>query len=156
ESTAGGCRRRGTGRPCRCKGASLPDRPLALVGGTIYASPDAKPLADGIVFIEHGKVATASVTTVPPNTETLDCSGATALAGFCNSHVHFFERKWANAAAIPPAELLQQLQSFLTRWGFTTVFDLSSPWRNTRALRDRIEDGEIPGPRIRSTGQGLI
>ena len=132
------------------------DIPVALVGGTVYTSPDAKPLYDGIVFIEHGKVAAASVTTVPPNTETLDCSGATVLAGFQNSHVHFFERKWANASAIPPAELLEQLQAFLTRYGFTTVFDLSSPWRNTRMLRDRIEEGEIPGPRIRSTGQGLI
>src|SRR5258706_16038419 len=70
------------------------ERPVALVGGTIYVSPDAKPIPDGIVFIENGKVAAASVTTVPPNTETLDCSGATVLAGFCNSHVHFFERKW--------------------------------------------------------------
>src|ERR1041384_7509335 len=132
------------------------DTPVALVGGTIYATPDAKPLPDGIVFIENGKVAAASVSTVPPNTETLDCHGATGLAGFCNNHVHFFERKWANAAALGPAELLEQLQSFLTRWGFTTAFDLSSPWRNTKVLRDRIEEGEIPGPRIRSTGQGLV
>jgi imidazolonepropionase-like amidohydrolase len=44
----------------------------------------------------------------------------------------------------------------LTRYGFTSVFDLSSNWENTRALRDRIESGEVPGPRIRSTGQGLV
>jgi imidazolonepropionase-like amidohydrolase len=44
----------------------------------------------------------------------------------------------------------------LTRYGFTSVFDLSSAWENTRRLRDRIESGEVPGPRIRSTGQGLV
>ncbi|TMA19766.1 MAG: 4-alpha-glucanotransferase, partial [Deltaproteobacteria bacterium] len=86
----------------------------------------------------------------------VNCAGLTITAGFCNSHVHFFERKWANAAAIPAAELMRQLQDFLTRYGFTTVFDLSSPWQNTRVLRDRIESGEVPGPRIRSTGQGLL
>ena len=134
----------------------MAERPLALVGGTIYPGPDAEPIHDGIVFIEHGKVAAASGQTVPPDTEVLNCSGATVCAGFCNSHVHFFERKWANAAAIPPGELLEQLQDFCMRYGFTTVFDLSSPWPNTRMLRERIETGEVPGPRIRSTGLGLI
>ena len=134
----------------------MPDRPLALVGGTIYATPDAQPIQDGIVFIEHGKVAAASSATVPPTTEVLNCSGCTIVPGFCNSHVHFFERKWANAAAIPAAELMRQLQDFLTRWGFTSAFDLSSAWRNTRVLRERIEEGEVPGPRIRTTGQGRM
>jgi hypothetical protein len=34
--------------------------------------------------------------------------------------------------------------------------DLSSLWENTRIIRDRIESGEVPGPRIRSNGEGLI
>jgi len=132
------------------------DRPLALFGGTIYTTPEAEPVRDAILYVENGRVSASALTTVPPNAEVLDCTGGTILAGFCNCHVHFFERKWANAANIPPAELLEQLQQFLTRWGFTSCFDLSSPWVNTRNLRDRIEEGEIPGPRIRSTGQGLL
>ena len=44
----------------------------------------------------------------------------------------------------------------LTRYGFTSVFDNASMWENTRRLRDRIESGEVPGPRIRSTGEGLV
>lgn len=134
----------------------MTDRPLALVGGTIYANPDAEPIVDGIVFIENGKVAAASSATVPPNTEVLACNGCTVMAGFNNSHVHFFERKWAHAAQIAPGELMKQLQEFCTRFGFTTVFDLSSPWHNTRVLRDRIDEGEVPGPKIRTTGQGLM
>ena len=43
-----------------------------------------------------------------------------------------------------------------TRYGFTTVFDLSSVWENTRRLRDRVESGELQGPRIYSTGLGLL
>ena len=134
----------------------MADRPLALVGGTIYAHPDAEPLKDGIVFIKDGRVAKADGATVPPDTEVLTCNGCAIVAGFCNNHVHFFERKWSNAAAIPAAELMRQLQEFCTRYGFTTVFDLSSPWANTRVLRERIESGEIPGPKIRTTGQGII
>jgi imidazolonepropionase-like amidohydrolase len=77
-------------------------------------------------------------------------------AGFWNSHVHFFERKWANAAAIPAPELTRQLQEMFSRYGFTSVFDLGSPWENTRHIRERIQSGEVLGPRIRSTGEVLI
>jgi imidazolonepropionase-like amidohydrolase len=56
---------------------------------------------------------------------------------------------------VPARELGRQLQD-LTGYGFTSVFDLSSPWENTRRLRDRIESGEVAGPRIYSTGEGLI
>jgi imidazolonepropionase-like amidohydrolase len=70
--------------------------------------------------------------------------------------VHFFERKWADATNIPVPELARQLQAMLTRYGFTSVFDLGSPWENTRRIRERIESGEVPGPRIRSTGEALI
>jgi hypothetical protein len=44
----------------------------------------------------------------------------------------------------------------LTRYGVTSAFDTGSTWENTRRLRDRIESGEIPGPRIRSTGEILV
>jgi imidazolonepropionase-like amidohydrolase len=66
------------------------------------------------------------------------------------------ERKWADAANIPAPELAVQLDAMLTRYGFTSVFDTGSPWENTRRIRERIESGEIPGPRIRSTGEALI
>jgi len=132
---------------------------LALVGGTIYASPTDETIRDGVVLIQGGKIAAVgsrAQVKIPRTAQTLDCSGLTITAGFWNSHVHFFERKWANAAAIPAPELGRQLQDMLTRYGFTSVFDLGSMWENTRRLRDRIESGEVPGPRIRSTGEALI
>jgi imidazolonepropionase-like amidohydrolase len=132
---------------------------LALVGGTIYASPADKPIRDGVVLICDGKIAAVGIRSelpVPPDVEALDCSNCTITAGFWNSHVHFFERKWADAGSIPAPELAHQLQEMLTRYGFTSVFDLSSLWKNTRKLRERIESGEVAGPRMRSTGEGLV
>jgi imidazolonepropionase-like amidohydrolase len=41
----------------------------------------------------------------------------------------------------------------LTRWGFTTVFDIASILANTNAIRTRIASGEILGPRILTTGE---
>jgi imidazolonepropionase-like amidohydrolase len=132
---------------------------LALVGGTIYVSPTEDPIADGVVLIQEGRiraVGTRRSVRVPPAVQSLDCSDLTVTAGFWNSHVHFFERRWANAATIPAGELGRQIEDMLTRFGFTMVFDTGSPWENTRRLRDRIESGEVPGPRILSTGEALI
>ena len=128
---------------------------LALTGGTIYVSPADDPVRDGVVLVDGDTIA-AIGRSVPPDAETLDCGGATISAGFWNSHVHFFERKWADAASIPASELARQLRDTFTRYGFTSVFDLSSSLANTRVIRERIERGEVAGPRIRTTGEGLV
>jgi imidazolonepropionase-like amidohydrolase len=128
---------------------------LALVGGTIYYSPTDAPIANGVVVMRDGKIVAVgpkSAVQIPAGTETLDCTGSTITAGFWNSHVHFMERKWSDAAKIPPAELTRELQGMLTQYGFTNVFDTGSMLENTRAIRDRIESGEVLGPRIRTTG----
>ena len=133
-------------------------RALALVGGTIYADPAAPPLRNGVVLIRDGTIAavgTRGAVQIPNGAETIDCSGLTITAGFWNSHVHFTERKWANAARVGAPELASQLQGMLTRYGFTSVFDTGSMWENTKRIRDRIESGEVAGPRIRSTGEIL-
>jgi len=133
--------------------------PVALVGGTIYVSPTEEPIEDGVVVVDGGKIAAVgsrTVVDIPSSGQLLNCSGFTITGGFWNSHVHFFERKWANALEIPALELRRQLREMLTRYGFTTAFDLASEWKNTRNIRDRIESGEVPGPRIRSTGEALI
>ncbi len=131
---------------------------IALTGATIYPSPSDARIDDGVVAIEGDAISAIGKrgeVAVPHDAHVLDCSGLTVTAGFWNSHVHFFERKWTNAAAIPADELTQQLEDF-TRYGFTSVFDLSSLWENTQQIRARIESGEVRGPHIRTTGEGLI
>ena len=135
------------------------NRDLALVGGTLYASPTEEPLRNALILINDGRVRavnTKGQVQIPETAQVVDCSGFTIMAGFWNSHVHFMERKWADAAGSSASELNQQFQDMLTRYGFTTAFDLSSPWENTRLLRDRIESGEVRGPRVYSTGLGLL
>jgi imidazolonepropionase-like amidohydrolase len=135
------------------------ERQLALVGGTVYVGPTEEPIRDGVILIRDGKIAAVGSSEslkIPQGTQALECSGLTITAGFWNSHVHFTERKWADAAKIPAAELTEQLQAMLARYGFTSVFDTGSMWENTRRIRDRIESGEIPGPKVRSTGEILF
>ncbi|MBL8176130.1 MAG: amidohydrolase family protein [Bryobacterales bacterium] len=126
---------------------------LVLRSGTIWISPEDKPVRKGSVLIEDGRIVSTGKVRVPRGAVVLDCTGMTILAGFRNSHAHFFERKWENAATLPAAELERQIESMTTRYGFTAVFDLGSVGDTTRAIRRRIEKGEIHGPHIRTTGE---
>jgi len=113
---------------------------------------------NGEVLISGDRILTVgdrSSFEIPPGVPAIDCNNARIVPGLCNAHVHFFERKWSGAAAAPVEELDAQLEDF-TRYGFISVFDLSSALENTIALRDRIARGEVAGPRIRSTGEGFV
>jgi imidazolonepropionase-like amidohydrolase len=132
---------------------------LALVGGTIHTSPTEQPIRDGVVLIDGAKIVSvgrrASVR-VPRGTNVIDATGSTITAGFWNSHVHFLERMWTDPAKVPAADLTRQFQMMLMQYGFTSVFDIWSSWENTRQLRDRVESGEVAGPRIRATGPAMF
>jgi imidazolonepropionase-like amidohydrolase len=146
-------------------GASFPppesthNTALAIVGAKIYPAPDAKPIANGVVIVENGKIVSvgdrASVK-ISSGATVLDCSGMVLTAGFQNSHVHMAAQEWDNAANIPAPQVTRQIQRMLTRHGFTTVVDLGSVLPNTLALRNRIESGEVPGPRILTAGEPIF
>jgi imidazolonepropionase-like amidohydrolase len=128
---------------------------LALVGATVYSTPSAAPLHDAVVLISGGKITAVGKrdeVKIPKDARVIDCTGKTIVAGFWNSHVHFIEPAWNNAASAPAAALEKNMQEMLTRWGFTTVWDLGSDPTNSLALRRRVDSGEIPGPKILLAG----
>jgi imidazolonepropionase-like amidohydrolase len=130
-------------------------RQLAILGARLYASPDADAAENSVVLIKDGrilKVGSRADTAIPPGVPSLDARGAVLTAGFWNSHVHFMSDVELKAATAPAAQLDNDLQAMLTRWGFTTVFDLASSTDATLKLRQRIESGEIVGPKILTVG----
>jgi imidazolonepropionase-like amidohydrolase len=128
---------------------------LALVGGTVYAAPNAAPLKDAVVVVSGGIISAVgrrSEVQVPQDARIIDCSGRSLTAGFWNSHVHFTEPAWRQAASAPAQALTGHMQEMLTKWGFTTVWDLGSDPGDLLPLRRRVEAGDVPGPRIYSAG----
>ena len=128
---------------------------LALVGGKVYASPDAVSLDDAVVVTTNGvitAIGSRSEVQIPSDARIIDCAGKTVVAGFWNSHVHFTQAVWNNAGSAAAEPMAAHMQAMLTRWGFTTVWDLGSDARNTMPLRRRIDSGEVPGPAIHLAG----
>ncbi|MBR0798543.1 amidohydrolase family protein [Bradyrhizobium jicamae] len=135
--------------------ASADAETIVLRGGSLYASPDAALLPDAVIVMTDGVISAVGKSgdvNVPADARVIDCSGKTVVAGFWNSHVHFTEGAWHNAATAPAAPLTGHMQEMLTRWGFTTVWDLGSDPQDTLPLRKRIAAGEVAGPRILMAG----
>lgn len=131
---------------------------LVLSGATIYPSPEAAPLADGVVIVRAGKIVAVGgrdAIAIPGGATVIACRGQFLVAGFQNSHVHFTEAKWERAGSLPVAQLSAQLAGIALRWGYTTVVDIGSDLANTVALRERVERGEVAGPRILTAGMPL-
>ena len=132
-------------------GTAASAQTLVLRGGSVYASPEAALLPDAVVVISDGAISAvgrASDLQIPPDARVIDCAGKTVVAGFWNNHVHLTEAVWKSAANGPAAPLSAHMQDMLTRWGFTTVWDLGSDPGDSLPLRRRVNAGEVLGPNI--------
>ena len=132
---------------------------IALVGGRVQAAPEATAIADGVVVVRNGlitDVGRRADVRVPAGATVIDCAGGTVTAGFWNSHVHFTQSVWSEAATAPAERLTNALRAMLTSYGVVRVLDTGSFPANTEALRRRIEDGELPGPAIMMASGSLV
>jgi len=128
---------------------------LAVVGARIYPSPDAAAIEDGVVLVRDGRIVAVGPrprVTVPKTARVIDGRGAVLTAGFWNSHIHLMPPDLLDAATAKPETLQTGLEAMLTRWGFTSVFDIASMTDNSLALRRRINSGEVTGPMLLTVG----
>ena len=136
--------------------AQSPAADLALVDAKIYASPTEPPIMNGSIIIRDGRILAVGPSAkihVPRGVSVIDCKGLIVSAGFWNSHVHILTPGLIHAETHSSDEITTELQEMLTRWGFTTVFDIGSTLKNTNLIRGRIETGELKGPRILTVGE---
>src|SRR5438128_869793 len=102
---------------------------LALFGAKIYLSPEGVPIDDGSILIRDGKIQAVGPSrsvSIPTGTMQLDCRNLTVTAGFWNSHVHILTPALLDAKRSSASQLTEELEKMFSRWGFTTVFDISS------------------------------
>ena len=104
------------------------------------------------VVIENGKITSVG-SYVPPNARVYDLSRYTVLPGWIDTHVHIGWHFGPDGRADTRSESPQQgaYAADANAWatlmdGFTTVQSLGAP--EDKPLRDAINSGAIPGPRI--------
>ena len=116
-------------------------------------------ITPGVVVVTDGKIAgTGSNASVPTEAEVIDLGNATLLPGFIDAHTHLtmtYSEDYARAALdalrkpIPEMALDASVNARITLMaGFTTVRDVGSTEYLDAGLRNAINRGVVPGPRM--------
>jgi hypothetical protein len=123
---------------------------LALVHAKIYPSPTEPPIENGAILVHAGRILAVGPTAtikIPRHAAVIDCNGMVVTAGFWNSHVHILTPGLLHAEKLSSEQITTQLQEMLTRWGFTTVFDIASVLENTTLIRGYLRSESRSGAR---------
>src|SRR5579859_7077092 len=113
----------------------------------------------GVVVVSSGKITGVGANAaIPADAEVIDFGDATLLPGFIDAHTHLtmqYREDYTRAALdnlqkpIPQMALESSVAARITLMaGFTTVRDVGSQYYLDAGLRNAINNGTVPGPRM--------
>jgi imidazolonepropionase-like amidohydrolase len=141
-------------------------RTLALVGGMLLDGYEVPPLHHAAVIVEGDRivwVGKAADAKIPAGATVIDTSGRVMLPGLIDLHVHLKNIGHGSYDRWDPwimdRNLLEKVNAIsakqLLMAGVTTAVDLGAQMPEILTTRDRINRGEIPGPRMFVSGQWI-
>ncbi len=141
------------------------DEPVAYVkAGRLLDVRSGKMLADQVIVIRGERierVGPAAQAAVPAGAKVVDWSKATVLPGLIDAHTHLtgdprFHGYRSLGISVPRSALYGATNARRTlEAGITTVRNVGADGYSDVALRDAVNDGEIPGPRMLVSGPAL-
>jgi len=134
---------------------------MAIKGATILDVTNGEMIKNHVVIIKNGRidsVTPARSVEIPKGIEVLDLQGHTLLPGLIDMHVHL--TSGGGYHGYESLKLTDERRAILgvvhaeqtLRAGFTTVRNVGAGSFGDVALRDAINDGDIPGPRMLVSG----
>jgi len=135
-------------------------------GATLIDGTGGPPLADAVVVVQGDRIVAVGdgkTIAVPKETHVIDAHGKFVVPGLIDCHCHLEGVGFGDLADLPPEwqkpERLKELVRIDARLdlfsGVTTVRDLGSTDLLFQ-VRDEINAGRIPGPRIFAAGHQLV
>ncbi len=144
-------------------GTAQTSRHVAVHAGHVLDVKTGKLLADQTLVIEDGRIVStgaAADAKVPADALRIELPNATVLPGLIDAHTHLtMEPRFGYdslAISIPREALTGAKNARLTLLaGFTTVRNVGAGGYSDVALRDAINAGDVPGPRMLVSGPAL-
>ena len=141
------------------------DVSLAIVGGRLIDGYGGPPLHDSVVLVSGDRitaVGTQADTDIPDGVRVVDADGRTVMPGMIDLHVHFdilghsdYDHWFPAYEGRMRADILPAAARILLDAGVTSVRDLGTDIENSFWLREQINSGRIPGPRLFIAGPFL-
>jgi imidazolonepropionase-like amidohydrolase len=134
---------------------------VAIRAGHLLDVRTGKTLAKQIIVIQGDKIASVGADAqIPEGAQVVDLSNATVLPGLIDAHTHvtmptnFGYSRLATSA--PREALIGARNARVTlEAGFTTLRNVGASGFTDVALRDAINAGDVPGPRMLVSGPAL-
>lgn len=141
---------------------SVAPESLAIHAGAVVAIPGKPALGPSTIIIRDRRIAEIRSGYVDvAGGRTIDLKNRTLLPGLIDTHVHLSfapETKLWSAAIDTPEDVALFAFSNAKKTleaGFTAVRDVGSDGYSIHALRDAVNEGTVPGPRIFLSGTSL-
>src|SRR6266699_1688228 len=143
--------------------AQQPARKTILHPGKLLDVKTGKELSNQAIVVEGDKIVSvgaASEVKPSPDDSVIDLPNATVLPGLIDAHTHLtFDPHFGYemlALSVPREALTGAHNARLTlEAGFTTVRNVDARGYSDVALRDAINAGDVPGPRMLVSGPAL-
>jgi imidazolonepropionase-like amidohydrolase len=145
------------------EGIAQTSRHIVVHAGHLLDVKSGKLLADQTLVIEDGKILSAGSVAeakIPADAVRIELPNATVLPGLIDAHTHLtMEPRFGYdrlAISVPREALIGAKNARLTLLaGFTTARNVGARGFSDVALRDAINAGDIPGPRLLVSGPPL-
>ncbi|HEY3130359.1 MAG TPA: amidohydrolase family protein [Acidobacteriota bacterium] len=140
------------------------DKPnkIALKAAYLIDGKSDHRIPNPVVVIERDKIAqVGSGIAIPPDAEVLDLGAVTLLPGLIDCHDHLTSNPehsgYQSLGVSVPRQTLHGATNALKtlRAGFTTVRNVGAGGYSDVALRDAVNEGDLPGPRMLVSGPAL-
>jgi imidazolonepropionase-like amidohydrolase len=134
---------------------------VVIRAGRLLDVRTGKTLANQIIIIQDGKIASVgSGTQIPAGAQVIDLSSATVLPGLIDAHTHVTMTTnfgYSRLGISIPSQALNGARNARVTLdaGFTTVRNVGASGFTDVALRDAINAGDVPGPRMLVSGPAL-
>ncbi len=138
---------------------------LALVGGQLIDGFGGPPIHNAVVVLRGNKIEAVGrqgQVPIPAGARIINTAGYTVMPGIMDMHVHLMiighgdYDHWDKAYQGKFRDVIMPIAAKeLLLAGVTTVRDVGAPLEDILAVRDRINRGEIPGPRVIASGPFL-
>ena len=134
-----------------------------IKAGSLFDSSNGKVTKDAVIVIEDEKIVAVggSGTAIPADAEVIDLSSSFVLPGVMDMHTHvvgnldnyFFAGYFQSPHRATIGGVVNAEKTLMA--GFTTIRNVGAGDYADVALRNAINDGEVPGPRMAVSGPGL-
>jgi imidazolonepropionase-like amidohydrolase len=134
-----------------------------IKAGSLFDSSSGKVTKDAVIVIEDEKIVAVggSGTVIPADAEVIDLSSSFVLPGVMDMHTHvvgnldnyFFAGYFQSPHRATIGGVVNAEKTLMA--GFTTIRNVGASDYADVALRNAINAGEVPGPRMAVSGPGL-